>query len=229
MWQFKEACEGIKDACKALNTPVVSGNVSLYNENEGESVYPTPEIAMVGVGDSYRSSEIKKIGNSIYLIGETKSEFGGSLYLKVFAKKVAGTHPEVDFEKEIKLWKVLESDLIESAKDISSGGAAIAAYKWACVSDKGIEIDMKVENEEDIFSESLSRAFVEIAPENEEKFEKLCKEIGISCEKVGKVVKDLVRINSAEISLEKAKDIYFNTFSKLIKNEIDFEDMIWQG
>ncbi len=229
MWQFKEACEGIKDACKALNTPVVSGNVSLYNENEGESVYPTPEIAMVGVGDNYRSSEIKKIGNSIYLVGETKSEFGGSLYLKVFAKKVAGVHPEVDFEKEVKLWKVLESNLIESAKDISSGGAAIAVYKWACISDKGIEIDMKVENEEDIFSESLSRAFVEIAPENEEKFEKLCKEIGIYYEKVGKVVNDVIRINSAKISLEKAKDIYFTTFNKLIKNEIDIEDMIWQG
>ena len=183
MWQFKKGCEGIKEACAALNTPVVSGNVSLYNENEGEGVYPTPEIAMVGASDEYRSSELKNDGNTIYLLGETKPEFGGSLYLKVFGNKVAGIHPEVDFEKELKLWEVLQSDLIESAKDISNGGVAIAAYKWACVSDKGLDLKISVENEEDIFAESLSRAFVEIKPENEKAFEELCNQKGIYFEK----------------------------------------------
>ncbi|MEO1959048.1 MAG: phosphoribosylformylglycinamidine synthase subunit PurL [Nautiliaceae bacterium] len=229
MWQFKEACEGIKEACNALNTPVVSGNVSLYNENEGEGVYPTPEIAMVGVSDSYRSSELKKEGNTIYLLGKTRSEFGGSLYLKVFGGKVAGEHPEVDFESELKLWNVLGNDLIESAKDISSGGAAIALYKWACISDKGVDVSMNFENEEDIFAESLSRAFVEVKPENEEEFEKLCKEKGIYFEKVGRVGGDKIKINNVEIDLQKAKDIYFNTFSKIMKNEIDFADTIFEG
>jgi len=229
MWQFKEATEGIKEACRALNTPVVSGNVSLYNENEGEGVYPTPEIAMVGVGEDYRSSELKQKGNTIYILGETKPEFGGSLYLKVFGKKVAGVHPEVDFEKELKLWDVLKSDLIESAKDISTGGLAMAAYKWACVSDKGLDINVSVQNPEDIFSESLSRAFVEIKPENEKEFEKLCQEKGIYYEKVGHVGGDKIKINEVEMDLEKAKDIYFNTFAKIMKNEIDFADMIFES
>ena len=220
MWQFKEGCEGIKEACKALNTPVVSGNVSLYNENDGEGVFPTPEIAMVGAGDDCRSSELKKEGNSIYILNETKSEFGGSLYLKVFGGVVAGEHPEVDFEKELKLWDVLESDLIESAKDISTGGVAMATYKWACVSNKGIEIDLKVNQDIDIFSETLSRALVEIAPENEEAFEKLCTEKGIYFEKVGKVGGDKIRVNGVEADLEKAKDIYFNTFKSIMKNEL---------
>ena len=220
MWQFKEACEGIKEACKNLNTPVVSGNVSLYNENEGEGVYPTPEIAMVGVGDEFRSSELKEEGNTIYILGETKSEFGGSLYLKVFGGKVAGIHPEVDFEKELKLWEVLKSDLIRSAKDISTGGLAIAGYKWACVSNKGIDINVKVENPQDIFAESLSRAFVEIEPKDEEEFEKLCKEKGIYFEKVGKVGGDKIKINDVEVDLEKAKDVYFNAFPKIMKNEL---------
>ena len=220
MWQFKEGCEGIKEACAALKTPVVSGNVSLYNENEGEGIYPTPEIAMVGVGDYYRSSELKKEGNSIYILGESKSEFGGSLYLKVFAGKVGGEHPEVDFEKELKLWEVLKSDLIQSAKDISTGGVAIAAYKWACISDKGLEINMKVNDDIDIFAESLSRALVEVYPEDEKEFEKLCKEKGIYFEKVGKIGGDKIKINSVEIDLKKAKDIYFNTFPKIMKNEI---------
>jgi len=220
MWQFKEGCEGIKEACAALNTPVVSGNVSLYNENEGYGVYPTPEIATVGAGDEFRSTDLKEEGNTIYILGETKSEFGGSLYLKVFGSKVAGEHPEVDFEKELKLWDVLGSDLIESAKDISAGGLAISAYKWACVSNKGLDINVKVNNYIDIFAESLSRAFVEISPENEKEFEELCNEKGICFEKVGKVGGDKIKINDVEVDLEKAKDIYFNTFSKIMKSEI---------
>lgn len=226
MWQFKEGCEGIKEACKALNTPVVSGNVSLYNENEGEGIFPTPEIVMVGVGDSYRSSALKNEGNVIYLLGETKSEFGGSLYLKVFGGKVAGEHPEVDFVKELKLWRVLQSDLIESAKDISTGGLAIAAYKWACISNKGLEINVNVDKNIDIFSESLSRAFVEIKPQNAENFEKLCETIGLKYKKAGIVGGDKIKINNVEIDLNKAKDIYFNTFPKIMKNEIDFADDI---
>ncbi|WP_035003204.1 phosphoribosylformylglycinamidine synthase subunit PurL [Lebetimonas sp. JH292] len=224
MWQFKEGCEGIKEACKALNTPVVSGNVSLYNENEGEGIFPTPEIAMVGVGDSFRTSEIKNEGNIIYLLGETKSEFGGSLYLKVFGSIVAGVHPEVDFVKELKLWRVLQSDLIESAKDISTGGLAIAAYKWACVSNKGLEINVNIKQPIDIFSESLSRAFVEIAPENCESFENLCNTLGLKYEKAGIVGGNEIKINEIKIPLQKAKDIYFNTFPKIMRNEFDIAD-----
>ena len=220
MWQFKEACEGIKEACRELVTPVVSGNVSLYNENEGEGVYPTPEIAMVGVGDDYRSTNLKKEGNLIYLLGETKSEFGGSLYLKVFGNKVAGVHPEVDFEKEKKLWQILQNDLILSAKDISTGGIAIAAYKWACISDMGLELEVDVEKPIDVFAESLSRAMVEIAPENKEEFERICKKAGIKYELIGRSGGNKIKINEIEMPLEKAKDIYFNTFPKIMKEEI---------
>ncbi len=220
MWQFKEGCEGIKEACAALNTPVVSGNVSLYNENEGYGVYPTPEIATVGAGDEVRSTDLKEKGNTIYILGETKSEFGGSLYLKVFGEKVAGVHPKVDFEKELKLWDILESDLIKSAKDISNGGLAIAAYKWACVSNKGLDINVKVNNPIDIFSESLSRAFVEISPNDEKEFEELCNKKGIYFEKIGIVGDDKIKINNVEVNLEKARDIYFNTFPKIMKSEI---------
>lgn len=224
MWQFKEACEGIKEACSNLSTPVVSGNVSLYNENENEGVFPTPEIAMVGVSNDFRSSELKEEGNSIYILGETKSEFGGSLYLKVFGNVIAGEHPEVDFEKELKLWEVLYSDLIKSAKDISTGGVAIALYKWACISNKGVDVNIKVASKKDIFSESLSRALVEIPKENEKEFEELCKKVGIYYEKIGKVGGDKIKINEIEFDLEKAKDIYFNTFSNIMKNTHDFAD-----
>jgi phosphoribosylformylglycinamidine synthase II len=221
MWQFKEATDGIKEACKALNTPVVSGNVSLYNETSGENIFPTPEVATVGVGDKVRSSKWSKEGNLIYIIGETKSEFGGSLYLKKFYNKIAGVHPEVDFEKELKLWKLLESENIESAKSIGTGGIAIALYKTACVSNKGCEVKVKLNDKKDIFSETISRAIVEIAPENADKFEEEAKNIGIFIEKIGKIGSDKIKINDIEFDLEKAKNIYFNRFKNIMKNDVE--------
>jgi phosphoribosylformylglycinamidine synthase len=220
MWQFKESCEGIKEACKELNTPVVSGNVSLYNESNGESVYPTPEIAMVGAGDKCRSSKLTNDGNLIYLLGETKSEFGASLYLKKFYDKVAGAHPEINYANELKLWDVLESDLIDSAKGVGVGGIAIALYKMACVSNKGLEVNVTVENTKDIFSESLSRAVVEISLENKEEFEKLLNDINIKYENIGTVGGNDIKVNDVCVNLENAKDIYFNSFNKVINQGV---------
>ncbi len=221
MWQFKEATDGIKEACKELNTPVVSGNVSLYNETSDENIFPTPEIATVGVGDKVRSSKFTKEGNLLYIIGETKSEFGGSLYLKKLYNKIAGVHPEVDFDKEVKLWKLLESENIESAKTVGVGGIAIALYKEACVSNKGCEVNVKVDDKKDIFSETISRAIVEIAPENAGKFEEEAKNSGIYVEKIGKVGGNQIKINDVEFGLEEAKNIYFNRFRNIMKNDVE--------
>jgi phosphoribosylformylglycinamidine synthase len=221
MWQFKEACEGIKEACQEMTTPVVSGNVSLYNENEGEGVYPTPEIGMVGVGDKWRSSYLKKEGNLVYLLGETKPEFGGSLYLKVIGGKVAGVHPEIDYEKERKLWKILQSDLIESAKDVGVGGIAIALYKWGSVSNKGLSLQVEgLSQPIDIFSESLHRALVEVDPKNREEFEKLLEESGIKWQLVGRVGGDRLEVNGVGIDLQEGRKIYFETFPQLMSSEI---------
>ena len=178
MWQFMKACEGIKAACKELNTPVIGGNVSLYNETNGVGVFPTPAIAMVGVNEDANKvlpSSFQEEGNSVYLLGDTKSEFGASLYLKKLYGKVAGTHPEVDFAKELTLWNtVIEGNikgLLKAAKDVNVGGLAIALAKMAVVGNKGVEANIELTDAKDIFSESLSRAVVEVTPENEKAFE----------------------------------------------------------
>jgi phosphoribosylformylglycinamidine synthase len=222
MWQFKEATDGIKEACAKLNTPVVSGNVSLYNETNDENVYPTPEIATVGVGDSVRGSKWLKEGNLLYIIGETKSEFGGSAYMKYVENKVAGEHPEVDFDKELKLWDLLQTDTIESAKSLGNGGIAMALYKTACVSDKGCNVEVKLNDNKDIFSETLSRAIVEISPDKEDKFIEEAKKIGIYVEKIGKIGGDSIKVNDVEIDLEEAKNIYFNRFREIMKKDVEF-------
>jgi len=220
MWQFKEATDGIKEACKALNTPVVSGNVSLYNETNNENVYPTPEIATVGVGDKVRGSKWIKEGNLLYIIGETKSEFGGSAYMKFIENKVGGVHPEVDFEKELKLWDLLQTDLIESAKTVGTGGIAMALYKTACVSNKGCEVNVKLNDRKDIFSETLSRAIVEISPQNKDKFEEIAKKIGIYIENIGIINNDEIKVNDIKVNLKDAKELYFNRLTNIMKNSI---------
>ncbi|QKF82821.1 phosphoribosylformylglycinamidine synthase subunit PurL [Halarcobacter ebronensis] len=227
MWQFAQSCEGIKKACKELNTPVIGGNVSLYNETNGVGVFPTPAIAMVGVNDDENKvlpSCFQNDGDFAYLLGDTKSEFGASLYMKRFYDKVAGVHPEVDFDKELNLWNsVIEAnkqDLLEAAKDVNVGGLAIALAKMAVVGNKGVEATIELENSKDIFSETLSRAVVEVSPDNAESFERLCRNRGISYTKLGVIGGGKIAINDVYKELDEAKNIYFNRFKEVIEQDL---------
>ena len=227
MWQFKYACEGIKKACKELNTPVIGGNVSLYNETNGVGVFPTPAIATVGVNDDMNkvlgSSFISK-DNYICLVGESYSEFGGSLYLKEIEGQIAGKCPEVDFEAELMLWEtIIEANklgLLESAKDVNVGGIAVALGKMCSVGDMGCEVNVSFEKEIDIFSESLSRAIIEVKPDNIQAFNDLTEKIGISYGCIGKTGGSVLSINSLYRNMDKVKNVYFNRFKEVIEQDI---------
>ncbi len=227
MWQFMMACEGIKKACKELNTPVIGGNVSLYNETNGVGVFPTPAIATVGLNDDMNKvlpSCIQKDGSTLYLLGETKSEFGGSLYMKKFYGKVAGEHPEVDFKKELNLWDfVIEANkagLLQSAKDVNTGGIAISAAKMSVVGGKGVTITVPLKDPKDIFAESLSRAIVEVKYEDEAAFETFVGQNHVECTKIGKVGGDEISINGIKKDLAEATNIYFNRFQEIIEQDL---------
>ena len=226
MWQFGQGCEGIKEACAKLTTPVIGGNVSLYNETNGVSVFPTPSIATVGVNDDENNvlmSSFKNEGNALYLIGESKSEFGGSLYMKELYDTVAGVMPEIDYKQELALWNlVIEANkkhLLECAKDASSGGVAIALAKMSATSGLGCDVEMSVADDRDIFAESMSRAIVEVKPENCEAFEAMLDE-SMSIEKIGVVGGDSIRINDVNMSLDALKDNYFNTFARVVEQDL---------
>ena len=225
MWQFREGTYGIKEACATLNTPVIGGNVSLYNETKGVSVYPTPSIAMVGLMDSPDKaipSSFVKEGNSIYLIGDTAFDFGGSLYMKKLTGKVAGKMGEISLEKELKLWDLIleanDTKLIKSSKDCSVGGVAIALVKLSVRSEFGCEVKTGFLDERMIFSESLSRAIVEI--EDDEAFEKLASKYGLSILKIGRVGTQNVTIDSVSISKESLNSIYFNRFREIMERDL---------
>jgi phosphoribosylformylglycinamidine synthase len=225
MWQFGQGCLGIKEACLALTTPVIGGNVSLYNETNGISVFPTPSIATVGVNDDENKvlmSSFQREGNTLYLVGESKSEFGGSLYMKEICSTVAGKLPEINYDNELALWELVieanKKDLLECAKDASSGGVAIALAKMSAVSGLGCEVKMSVTDERDIFAESMSRAIVEVKPENCAAFESMLN--GLACAKIGTIGGENIRVNDVSMSMSELQDNYFNTFKRVIERDL---------
>ena len=227
MWQFAQGCEGIKEACLKLDTPVVSGNVSLYNETNGTSVFPTPTIAMVGVNDDQDkvlSSCFQSEKSSVILVGATKSEFGGSLYIKELFGETSGSLSDINYDKELALWElVIEANkkgLIKSAKDVNVGGIAIALSKMSALGDTGIKANVELEHSRDIFDESQSRALIEVDNDHVETILSMATELSLEAEVIGITGGDSVSINNLDISLDSLKNIYFGQFVKTIEQDL---------
>ena len=224
MWQFAQGCEGIKEACRELNTPVVSGNVSLYNDTEGVSVYPTPAIVTVGVNEDANASlpsVFTRAGTAIYVLGETKGEFAASLYAKALFDAVGGELAAVDYKKERALWDLVieanKSGALEFANSVGVGGVAITLAKMACLSGLGAECKFDVKKPNFIFDESFSRAIVGV--KDEAKFEALAAKHGVKFEKIGSVGGDKFKLNDIEEKLSEVSEVYFSEFAKIIKQE----------
>ena len=224
MWQFAQGCEGIKEACRELNTPVVSGNVSLYNDTEGVSVYPTPAIVTVGVNEDANASlpsVFTRAGTAIYVLGETKGEFAASLYAKALFDAVGGELAAVDYKKERALWDLVieanKSGAIEFANSVGVGGVAITLANMACLSGLGAECKFDVKKPNFIFDESFSRAIVGV--KDEAKFESLAAKHGVKFEKIGSVGGDKFKLNDIEEKLSEVSEVYFNEFANIIKKE----------
>ena len=224
MWQFAQGCEGIKEACCELNTPVVSGNVSLYNDTEGVSVYPTPAIVTVGVNEDANASlpsVFARAGTAIYVLGETKGEFAASLYAKALFDAVGGELSAVDYKKERAIWDLVieanKSGALEFANSIGVGGVAITLAKMACLSGLGADCKFDVEKPNFIFDESFSRAIVGV--KDEAKFESLAAKHGVKFEKIGSVGGDKFKLNDIEEKLSDVSEVYFNKFAAIIRQE----------
>ncbi|EMG30591.1 phosphoribosylformylglycinamidine synthase subunit PurL [Campylobacter showae] len=224
MWQFAQGCEGIKEACRELNTPVVSGNVSLYNDTEGVSVYPTPAIVTVGVNEDASASlpsVFTSAGTAIYVLGETKGEFAASLYAKALFGAVGGELVAVDYKKERALWDLVieanKSGALEFANSVGVGGVAITLAKMACLSGLGSECKFDVKKSNFIFDESFSRAIVGV--KDEAKFESLAAKHGVKFEKIGSVGGDKFKLNDIEEKLSDVSEVYFNKFAAIIRQE----------
>src|SRR5881275_3121010 len=151
-WQLREAVDGIAEACRAFGTPVIGGNVSLYNESPAGVVDPTPTIGMVGLIDEERhitTQWFKNAGDVVILAGQVGNELGGSQFLKVCHGRKQGPPPRVDLELEIKVQNavrdLIREGLVKSAHDCSEGGLAVALAECCFNPEKlfGAEIDLK--------------------------------------------------------------------------------------
>ncbi len=225
MWQFAKGCEGIKKACKSLNTPVVSGNVSLYNETDGVGVFPTPTIAMVGVNASQEKvlpSSFVHDNSAIYLIGETEHDFGGSLYMKELHDKVEGKLASIDFEKERALWDFIiglnQKAILACAKDVSVGGIAITLAKMAATSGRGVVCNITLEDERDLFSETFSRAIVEV--KDPQAFKEMAQIADIPVKRIGKTGGDTFVCNSIKRNIVTLQKTFFDTFESTIQRDL---------
>ncbi|SOB98899.1 phosphoribosylformylglycinamidine synthase subunit II [Ureibacillus xyleni] len=189
-WQIEKSADGIAAACTALNSPVIGGNVSLYNERSGEAVYPTPTIGMVGLVQDLAhvtTQQVKSAGDVVYLVGETTTEFGGSELQKLVYGKIFGKAPSIDLSVEAKrqqaVLTAIREGLVQSAHDVSEGGVAVAlAEKTFATEDLGIYVTLEGSAVTALFSESQSRFVITVKEENAAAFESVvtdAKRIGV--------------------------------------------------
>jgi phosphoribosylformylglycinamidine synthase len=197
LWQFAEAIEGIAEACRALDMPVVGGNVSFYNETSGQAILPTPIIGVVGVLDDAErlaTQSFKSSGHRIAVLGPTAVSLGGSEYLWMRARRVAGPLAPLDLGLERRVQAAVQgaiaADLVTAAHDVSDGGLAVALAE-CCVTGRGEPVGCEVSlaatgrTDEVLFGEGPSRVVVSVDAGRAREFEALMAESAIPWRWIG--------------------------------------------
>ena len=225
MWQFAESIRGMADACRALDTPVTGGNVSFYNESGASAIWPTPTIGMLGLLEDHRLAvrTAFSAGRSVYLLGETFPELGGSEFAEVVLGAISGRPPELDLVRERALHRLIadaaRAVLLVSAHDCSDGGLAVALAESAIAGGTGFAISLPgdVPWYVTLFSESASRAVVSVAPENAAKLEVLASEHGVPFARIGETGGPRMVFDALfEVDLAEADDVYEGTIPRLL-------------
>ncbi len=200
MWQFILSIEGIADACRALNIPVVSGNVSFYNETNGLSIYPTPILGMVGLiepAERATTQWFKQAGDTIILLGTTKEDLGGTEYLRVVHAREQGAPPALSLEDEKAVQgcvlKLIQDGLVRSAHDCSDGGLAVALAE-CCLSNptqpNGAVVRLGLNGlrrDALLFGESQSRVVLSVSPDHADQVLRIAAERGVMAVAIGRV------------------------------------------
>ncbi|MFM7859909.1 MAG: AIR synthase related protein, partial [Candidatus Nanopelagicaceae bacterium] len=218
MWQFAETVRGLADACLEMGLPVTGGNVSFYNQTGDVAILPTPIIGVLGVIDDVRTRTpmaYQESGLSLYLIGETKSDFGGSEWAYLHGIR-GGQAPISDLPTAKRLNELLVAGRTEkvflAAHDLSQGGLAATLTEMALKHRIGAEISLENPALE-LFSETPGRVLV--AVKDEQKLIALCKRFEIQVSKLGVTGGDHLAINKIKINLTELADAYYGTFPKL--------------
>ena len=218
MGQFVGAIKGIGVACSALDTPIVSGNVSLYNETDGSAILPTPTIGAVGlIADIDRDliNGTAREGHWALLIGETQGHLGQSALLAEVFHRVEGDAPPVDLEAERKAGQFIldNREMISACNDLSDGGLALAAFEMATASDTGVTLDAS--DAASLFGEDQGRYLIACSTDKAEALMVAAGQVGLQITTVGKFGGDQITIGGSSESLDALRALSDGTLSRL--------------
>lgn len=211
-WELHHSIEGMAEACRVFDTPVISGNVSLYNENNGSAIYPTPMVGMVGLIKDAKyviPSRVQHAGDKLYLVGKTGDDYAGSELQKMMTGEIAGTLADFDLEHVhdylSRLLKAEQSGLVASAHDLSEGGLAVAAAETVFKTELGLNADFRALDKKQFFSETPGRMLVSVAPENAAAFEEIMQDDAMPAGEVAATQWLEIHLADAELNLPVAQ------------------------
>jgi phosphoribosylformylglycinamidine synthase II len=203
-YQFEKCVDGICEAARFFDTPVISGNVSFYNESKGEAIYPTPVIGMIGIlndVEKHCTMSFKNEGDLVVLLGQNTDELEGSEYIKEIFDIRAGKPPKVNLDMEKKVQecclKAIELGLVNSAHDVAEGGLAVALAECCIAGGFGFngEINTQLRADAVLFGEGQSRIILSISEQNLSVLQKLANELGAPISVLGFVKKGNLKLN----------------------------------
>jgi len=228
MGQIVRAIQGITEACKALDYPVVSGNVSLYNETDGKAIQPTPAIGGVGLLKDFEKrcdAKFKVLGDEIFVIGKAVGHLECSLFESEILQKPAKKNPpKVDLSEEKKngelVRELIESSNISACHDISDGGLLVALFEM-CNWQLGCELDLQdlkaiynLSDEQILFGEDQSRYLVAVDKAMVGEFRKKAEKKGVTICKIGAVAKEKIFLNGAAVDVKELNKINEMVFER---------------
>jgi phosphoribosylformylglycinamidine synthase len=191
MWQFSEACRGLKDACLELGVPVTGGNVSLYNQTGETAILPTPVVAVLGVIDDVTKrtpTGFQTAGEEVFLLGTTREELSGSEWAHVVHGHLGGRPPQLDLAAEKTLASLLADGvgLLTSAHDLSDGGLAQALVESCLRHDVGVDVAVDGDPFVQLFSESTGRVVVTVKADDADRLSELAQSYGVPLARLGR-------------------------------------------
>lgn len=228
MGQIVRAIKGITEACKALDYPVVSGNVSLYNETDGKAIQPTPAIGGVGLLKNLHKrcdAKFKMIGDEIFVIGKTSGHISCSLFEREILKEESKQNPPiVDLAEEKKnaefVRELIESASINACHDISDGGLLVALFEMSN-GKLGCDIDLseiktsgEIDENKILFGEDQSRYVVALDSSTAKEFRKKAEKKGVAVFRIGVTSKEKIRIGTSEVEIQELIKLNESVFEK---------------
>ena len=227
MGQFAGVVTGMIEACETLDYPVVSGNVSLYNETNGKGINPTPAIGGVGLIkdlNHFSTPSIKREGDNILLLGQTNGYLGQSIYAKEILNNTSGLPPKIDLKSEKKIGDTVRDliniNKIDTVHDVSDGGFLVALAEMSISGNIGVRINLDKENLNDkfLFGEDQGRYIISISDKQMSEITKIFNDREIFFQKVGKTCgKKLIINDNEEVEIEVLKNLHENWFNKYLE------------